>query len=299
MPLLKQLSNFIRYFHKGNSLDSDTSLRETIEDLIEDPQLAESSIESDERELLGNVLNLRDLTASDVMLPRTDIVSAPITINSDDLISLFVKNRVDYIPIYQGTLDNVIGMVYIKDILEWVHGKTVFRLRPMLKEILFISPSMRTLDLLLRMRETGTKLAIVVDEYGGVDGLVTFSNVIEEVIGDIRNAQERSSPPSVQTRGDGSFIADGRTHLKDLQNLMGIDLGLEDLEEDVDTLGGLVISLAGHVPERGTLVQHPLGIDLEILESDPRRVRLVALRIQGGQYVFAKVVNSNLSSVDH
>eukprot|EP01037_Dinobryon_pediforme_P016770 gene16770-16950_t len=185
-------------------------------------------------ELLGNVLNLRDLTAYDVMIPRADIISAPITITATELVAQFVKTGVTRLPIYRENLDHVVGM----------------------------------------MRETGSKMAIVVDEYGGVDGLVTFASLIEEIIGDIQDAHDQAPTSHVVVRADGAVVADARTTLEELEEALSKKLPLnEHDEEDIDTLGGLVAFLAGRVPIRGELVTHPSGIEFEVLDADPRRVK--------------------------
>lgn len=269
-----------RLFRKEN----DHSLRETLEELIEDSQELEPSIASDERELLGNVLNLRDLTAADVMTPRADIIAVPNTISGPDLMSMFVKTGKSRLLVYRDTLDEVIGMVDIKDILAWYAHKTnEFSTQQILQDVLYVSPAMRTLDLLFQMRESGNKMALVVDEYGGVDGLITFSDLIEEIIGDIQNAQETSPVQKLIERPDGSIIADARVTLEEMSEILEIDMESGKLEEDIDTLGGLVVSLAGRVPVRGELIRYIDGIEIEVLDADPRRVKSLCLHLKGIQ----------------
>jgi len=258
--------------------EADNSLRETIEELIEDTDETTPSIESDERILLGNVLNLRDLTAEDVMVPRVDIVAVPLTITESDLLSVFTRSRYSRIPVYRHNLDDVIGMVEIKDALTWVATKKNLNIKALVKDVLFISPTMRTLDLLFRMRGTGTKMAMVVDEFGGVDGLVTFPDLIEEVIGDIQDAQSTSSEYQIIERQNGSILADARVTLEEIAEKYNVDLIVEGQEDDIDTLGGLVVALAGRVPLRGELIRHPAGLEIEIVDADPRRVKRLCLR---------------------
>lgn len=269
---------FKNFWRKLKKNDNDSSLRETIEELIEEVHEIEPSIESNERELLGNVLNLRDLTAYDVMLPRADIIAAPVSISAQDIIQQFVKFGVLQILIYKDNLDNVIGMLHVKDILAWKSSKKPWVIKTLLRDVLYISPTMRTLDLLLKMRETGSKVAVVVDEYGGVDGLVTFSNLIEEIIGDIQDAREQSPSVQIEIRPDGTIVADARTTLEELNDATGSKFPLNDDDEDIDTLGGLVVLLAGRVPIRGELIRHPSGIEFEVLEADPRKIRRLCIR---------------------
>ncbi|MES2252224.1 MAG: transporter associated domain-containing protein [Pseudomonadota bacterium] len=266
---------FWRYCRKG---EHDASLRETIEELIEETNEDIPSIESDERLLLGNVLNLRDLTAHDIMTPRADVLAVSETISETDLIDQFVKTGVSWLVVYKDNLDHVVGMVQIKDLLTRIYSKKPFMLKTLIKEVMFISPAMRTLDLLLTMRESSVKIAIVVDEYGGVDGLVTFSQLIEEIIGDIEGTNEQSQAPQLNWRSDGAIIADGRSTFEELDELVGRPLNLIDEDEDIDTLSGMVVFLAGRVPSRGELICHPKGIEFEILDADPRRVKRLCIR---------------------
>ena len=269
---------FKRFWRYCRKSDSDTSLRETIEELIEETDEDIPSIESDERLLLGNVLNLRDLTAHDIMIPRADVIAFPDTISESELLEQFVKTGISWLVIYKDNLDNVVGMVQIKDMLAWVYSKKPFMLKALLRDVMFISPAMRTLDLLLTMRESAVKVAIVVDEYGGVDGLVTFSQLIEEIIGDIEGNNEQSPAPQLNWRSDGAIIADGRCTFEELDDLVERRLDLIDEDEDIDTLSGLVAFLAGRVPSRGELICHSKGIEFEILDADPRRVKRLCIR---------------------
>jgi len=258
--------------------DTDNSLRETIEELIEDTEETNPSIEFDERLLLGNVLNLRDRTAEDVMIPRVDIIAVPLTINETDLISALTRSRHSRVPVYRNNLDDVIGMIEAKDLLGWAATKKSLNVRTLVKDVLFVSPTMRTLDLLFQMRQTGTKMAMVVDEFGGVDGLVTFADLIEEIIGDIQDAQDRSSTHQLTERSDGSILADARITLEEIAEKFGVNLIVEGMEDEIDTLGGLVVALAGRVPTRGELITHPAGLEIEVVDADPRRVKRLYLR---------------------
>lgn len=259
--------------------EADNNLRETIEELIEDINEEDNpSIESDERKLLGNVLNLRELTAEDAMVPRVDIVAVPLTITGSELMTILTRSRHSRIPVYRNNLDDVIGMIEVKDVLAWAATKKPLNTKSLIRDVLFVSPTMRTLDLLFQMRETGTKMAMVVDEFGGVDGLVTFSNLIEEIIGDIQNAQDRTPGYQLIERADGSILADARVTLEEIAENYDVNLVVEGLEDEIDTLGGLVVALAGRVPTRGELITHPTGLEIEVIDADPRRVKRLYLR---------------------
>lgn len=274
-PLSRLWVKLKRHIRHLLRLDAENSLRETIEELIEESDGSETSIESDERTLLGNVLNLRDLTAQDVMTPRVDIIAVPLDVTEEELLGTIIRARLQRLPVYRNTLDEVVGMVQIQDVLAWKATEKPLQLKSIVKDVLFISPAMRTLDLIFEMRESGTKMALVVDEFGGIDGLVTFSDLIEEIIGDIQEAQDHPFPQQrLIKRPDGGIIADGRVMLEEIDEAFDLDLTIEDLEDEIETVGGLVTSLAGHMPTRGELVSHPNEkITFEILEADPRRVK--------------------------
>ncbi len=254
------------------------TLRGTLEELIEESEEAEPSIESGERALLENVLNLRDLTAQDVMIPRADIISASITSDPDEMILMMVKNGLTFLPICSDSLDHIVGVIHIKDVLAWLQNGRQMPIKHIVKDVLFIAPSMRTLDLLVQMRESASRIAFVVDEYGGIDGLVTFSNVISEVIGDIQDATERQDTKQIEIKADGTVITDGRVPLDELQEVLGKFPMLSVEDEDIDTIGGLVVFLAGRVPVRGEIIRHPEGGEFEVLEADPRRIRRLRMR---------------------
>lgn len=263
--------------------EPDASLRDAIEELIEEDSENESSIDSDEKLILGNVLNLRDLTTEDVMIPYANIIAIPLTASRDDIISAFIKSDVSQVPVYTETIDNIVGLLSLKDTLVWVTSKNSTNLKSILKDVLYVAPTMRTLDLLLQMRETGVRMAVVVDEYGGVDGIVTFATLIEEIIGDIQYAEDQRNDNQIEIQQNGFVILNASTTLDELNESLEkvcdepIDWlkGLED--DDIDTIGGVVTFLAGRVPMRGELIVHPSGFEFEILDADPRRIKKLAI----------------------
>ena len=281
LPLKNQrLKGKMRQFWKKLTRQDDSSLRETLEELIEESDEVEPSIESDERLLLGNVLNLRELTAHDVMIPRADIVAVSSSITPQEIIATMTRTGLSRIPVYKDNLDEILGMISMKDMLAWSQNKSAtFKIRPLLREVLFISPSMRTLDLLLQMRQSGTKMALVVDEYGGIDGLVTFANLIEEIIGDIQDAHDQSPPMRLQRLADGSVLVDARYNLEELEEQLSIALHESDITDDVDTIGGLVTLLLGRVPSPGELIRHPGGFEFEVMDADPRRIKSLLIHL--------------------
>jgi len=255
----------------------DNTLRDTIEELIEDQDGTEGSIAADERILLGNILKLRDRTVVDAMVPRADIVAVPADISLPDLIRRFTVEAHSRMPVFRENLDDVIGMVHIKDVLGFVADQKPFDLHRILRQVPIVAPSMPVLDLLLHMRQVRQHMALVVDEFGGIDGLVTIEDLVEEIVGEIDDEHDIAVEPRLIPRPDGSLVADARIPIEDFQEQVGAVLEEEELE-DIDTLGGLVFSLAGRVPARGELLRHPSGLEFEILEADPRRIKRLRVR---------------------
>ncbi len=258
------------------------TIRDTIEELIEEDEVSETkSIAEDEREMLGNVLNLRDVQVQDIMVPRVEIEAVAVTAHIEELISKFVETQKSTIVVYQGNIDNLLGVVYLKDVANWFKMNKPFNLSLFVKEILFVPPTMRSLDLLLKMRETGIKLAIVVDEYGGVDGLVSFRDIIEEIIGDIQDATEiKNQKKKVLKSSDGSVIADGRSTFEEIEKFGNIKI--EPGDDDMDTIGGIISSIAGRVPVRGELITSEDGaLEFEIIDADPMKIKSVKIRKKG------------------
>ena len=258
------------------------NLREAIEDYIEEMDHSDSdpetkSIAEHEKILISNVLALRDLTASDVMIPRADITALDVNANKEDLITLLREKQFSRIPIYRDTLDDVIGTVHIKDIIQALISDKTFKLKDLSRDVPFVSPSMPVLDLLLMMRETKKHMAMVVDEFGGIDGLVTIGDVIEDIVGEFEDEFDQEDTPLVTENKDGTLTADARFDIDEFEEKYGAFLNEEE-REDVDTLGGLIFYIAGRVPARGEVIKHESGIVFEILDADPRRVNSIRVR---------------------
>jgi CBS domain containing-hemolysin-like protein len=267
------LRNWLRQL-RGERGEQD--LRASLEELIEEHE--EEPIDSHERAILENILKLHELTAADVMVPRVDIIALEAETPIDQAAKSFVEQGHSRMPVYRETLDDVIGMVHIKDVLPYaVDGKPV-TLPKIVRKVLFVAPSMPILDLLLQMRLTRIHLALVVDEFGGVDGLVTIEDVIEEIVGEIEDEHDLADLPQWIERPDGSVIVEARMSMAAVEERTGLRLLPPDMEEGVNTLGGLVTSLAGRVPARGEVIKHPLGFEIEVLEADPRRIKRLRLR---------------------
>lgn len=260
--------------------NGDSQLRDSIEELLEQHDDRETPIDPDEKALIDNILNVGELTAYDVMVPRADIVSVPIDTKLDDLVATMIRQPHSRYPVHRESLDDAMGMVHIKDVLAaTTESKQKFSVRKVMRKVLFVAPSMRVLDLLLQMRQNRLHMALVVDEYGGIDGLVTIEDLVEEIVGEIEDEHDVAQGPRIERRPDGTWVADARLDIEDLEEKLGALLSEEEREEDIDTLGGLVFTLAGRVPIRGELIPHEAsGMEFEVLEADPRKIKRVRLR---------------------
>ncbi len=253
----------------------DGSVREALAGLIEAREQA--PIAPDERVLIRNILALHDMTTADVMVPRADIVAVELDTEMPALVELMGKEAHSRLPVYRGALDDVLGLVHIKDVLAALGRMPPPKLADLVRDVLYVAPSMRVLDLLLEMRQKRIHMAVVVDEYGGVDGLITIEDLVEEIVGEIEDEHDVAEGPFLTERADGTLIADGRASIEELEATLGKVLSEEEREE-VDTVAGLVVYLIDRVPRRGEVVAHPSGFEFEILEVDPRRIRRLRVR---------------------
>jgi len=268
------LVQWIKLLFRQNN--GETSVRDTLEELIDEREDADVPISADERLLLTNILELRDRTVHDVMVPRADIVGVELDTPLNEVVDVITGEGHSRLPVYKEDLDDSVGFIHAKDVLAWRTAEENFLPSKILRKILFVSPSMQVLELLLEMRVRRSHMALVVDEYGGIDGLVTIEDLVEEIVGEIEDEHDTSSEPSMVRASNGSYEADARVTLETLEEEMGEILS-DDEREDLDTLGGLVFTLAGHVPVRGELVHHASGLEFEILDADPRRVKRLRL----------------------
>ena len=263
----------------GRGRNGEQDLRESLEELIVEHADSAEPIDADERLMLMNILKLNEIRVDDVMVPHADIVAVEVGASMEDLMSVFREASHSRLPVYSGTIDEVVGMVHIKDTPAFWSNAAEFKLRGLVRPCLFVPPSMRVMDLLQRMRKSRIHMAVVVDEFGGTDGLVTIEDLVEEIVGEIEDEHDQVEQPELIDRPDGSLEADARYPLADLEAKTGLALLSEDDDEEVDTLGGLVVSMLGRVPLRGEVVTHPSGMRCEVLDADPRRVKRVRLLI--------------------
>jgi len=257
--------------------EPEDAIRDAIEELIEEQPVSEGGISADERMMLHNILALRDLTVADVMVPRVDIVGIAADTPLETLVAVMGKEAHSRLPVYSGSLDEVTGMVHIKDVLPYWSSHKRFNLSDIVRRVLFVAPTMPVLEMLLEMRRTRIHMAIVVDEFGGTDGLLTIEDLVEEIVGEIDDEHDIEESTPLVLRKDGSVDARARATIEEFEQRFG-NVFQEDERDDIDTLGGLVFSLAGRIPERGEIIRHSSGIEFEVLDVDPRRIRRLRVR---------------------
>jgi magnesium and cobalt transporter len=268
------LSRIIAAF-KGRQ---DTSLREAIEEYIEEPQNEDlDPVALHELGLFSNILKLRDLRVVKVMVPRADIAAIDITTSQEELFALLAEKQYSRIPVYKDTLDDVLGTIHLKDIMEVLAKGQPIKIKDLLTEIPIVSPSMPVLDLLMTMRDSRRHMALVVDEYGGIDGLVTIGDVIEAIVGEIDDEHDSDEAKQLVLHDDGTVLVDARVDIDDFEDEFGQHFSDSERAES-ETLGGLVFTLAGRVPVRGEVIKHDdSGISFEIIDADQRRIKRMKL----------------------
>jgi CBS domain containing-hemolysin-like protein len=260
--------------------DGEATLRAEIEEAIDSHEgeaPAVGDLSPVERQMLRNLLHFGESKVADIAVRRGDIIAVPSTIGFDALVTAFAEAGHSRLPVYDGSLDQVIGMVHIKDVFTVRESGDAppASLEPLLRVPIYVPESMGVLDLLARMRADRVHLAIVVDEFGGTEGLVTIEDVVEEIVGEIEDEHDEEVPGMLIAVEDGIWDADARAELEEVGET--IDSRLAAVEEEVDTIGGLVTLLAGHVPQQGEVVEHPSGWRLEVTDGDARRVARLRL----------------------
>lgn len=237
-----------------------------------------AALDKNERTLIQNVLTLRRKSAWDVMVPRVDIVAIDCDTSLDAAIKVMLDHGHSRLPVYRDDLDHIQGMIHLKDLMAAVNDGHPALVTEIMRKAMFVAPSMRVLDLLSQMRQQRLHMAFVIDEFGGIDGLITIEDLVEEIVGEIEDEHDdNTDAPSIEEQPDGSLRADARTPVPELEEHLGLKLLPADAEEDVDTVGGLLFMLSGRVPAPGEIIEHPAGLRFEILEADQRRIHRLAV----------------------
>ena len=274
------------------------SVRDDLEDALAEAG-ADPTFSPYERAMLKNVLSFHRLRVDDVMVPRADIVAVSLDTTLGDLLGLFRTEGHSRLPVYGETLDDPKGMVHIRDFLDYVAARAEAGSAPerdhaapnlggvdlsiplaqanVFRPVLFVPPSMPAIDLLVRMQATRTHMALVIDEYGGTDGLISIEDLVEAVVGDIEDEHDVHAARMIVREDGGAYLADARASLEEASEALGVQVASEDMADDIDTIGGLIVTLAGRVPSRGELVAGPNGLEFEVLDADPRRVKRVRI----------------------
>lgn len=283
-PSLEKLIGLARrWLPKAAPSNENRTLEDKIDALLGGEANGAAPRARSERTLLANVMRLRDTRVDDVMVPRADIVALERGASLDETLQAFRASGHSRLPVYRETLDDPIGVIHLKDLaLSFGFGPRAndFNLSTHIREAMVVPPSMPVHALLERMQATRRHMALVVDEYGGVDGLVTIEDLIEQIVGDIEDEHDGAEGPSWIELNGGVFLVEARAEVKDFEKAAGLSLLSSDWEEEIDTLGGLVFMLADRVPARGEVIQHPDGHEFEIVDADPRRIKRLRVRIE-------------------
>jgi CBS domain containing-hemolysin-like protein len=281
-----------------------SSARADLKDILDVMSPGESGFSPEESRMLKNILGLRERRVGDVMVPRADIVAVQQDIQLGELVRVFEGAAHSRLVVYNDTLDDPVGMVHIRDLIAFMTAraavdpeKNAKRKKPLpagldlkavnlgvplsatkiVREILFVPPSMRVIDLLARMQATRIHLSLVVDEYGGTDGLASIEDIVEQIVGEIADEHDEDETPAVTQQPDGSFVADARANIEDVVGTVGNDFDVGDAAEEVDTIGGYLVTRAGRLPIRGEIVPGPGLFEFEVLDADPRRVKRIRI----------------------
>jgi CBS domain containing-hemolysin-like protein len=285
-------SSFLEWLKRlFSTRNGDASLRESLEEVIGEHDSTLEGADAEQRALLLNTLAFAEKRIDDIMVPRADIEAVEMTTALPDLVQTFCHAAVSRMPVYRGKLDDVVAMVHIKDVFRAMAGcelpdsvgpaKSDITLEDIKRPILFVPPSMRLPDLLLKMRATRIHIAVVVDEYGGTDGLVTIEDLVEQIVGDIEDEHDLDEDDEFRAMDDNLFEAGARLEIVEVEEHLGMKLLTNEQLEDIDTVGGLVVALAGRVPQEGEVVEHQdLGLSFRVLDADPRRLRKIEIRIE-------------------
>ena len=266
---------FEKFFFKKNI--ENNNLKQSIETVLDNDLKGTEGISKHERLMLLNILKIDGIRSSDIMIPRADIGAVELNDSFEKVLEVFIKEAHSRVPIYEKNLDNIIGMIHIKDLVNYQNQKkteTNF-LQNLKREILEIPPSMPVLDLLLKMQLTRLHMGIVIDEYGCTDGLVTIEDVIEEITGEIEDEHDEKNLPMLIKSSLNTFEASARIEIDELQKVTNVEFLNSYDNDDVDTLGGLIFSITGRVPQRGEIIKHSSGTTFEIKDADPMKIKSV------------------------
>ncbi len=307
----RRKESFVQKLLRMFSRSRDKGLREGLESVIETHQSQNPGEELglETRSMMRNLIAFSDLRVDDVMVPRASIVAIEDSATMRELLQKFNEANHSRLPVYRETLDDVAGMIHVKDFMGWMSAKgkkgraktklagisisaadlsLTVKHSGLYREVLFVPPSMPAADLLVKMQASHMHMAIVIDEYGGSDGLISIEDLVEEIVGDIADEHDTDeSEKLIKRQDDTIYVADARVPISVVDELLGVDLLSDEDEDEADTLGGLIFEMAGRVPARGEIIKHASGLEFEILQSDPRRVKRIRIHVKKPQSLSA------------
>ena len=300
-PPVPVREGFLRKFMSKLSVSRNKDLREDLENVIDAHQIQNPQDDRGQEttSMMRNLIKFSDLRVDDVMVPRADIIAIEDSSTMRELLNKFNEANHSRLPVYRETLDDVAGMIHVKDFMRWMSLSGTKRKAKspsitisakelaltvkqsgLYREVLFVPPSMPAADLLLKMQASHIHMAIVIDEYGGSDGLITIEDLVEQIVGDISDEHDTDEEQLIKRQGDNVYVADARVHISVVDKLLGVDLLSDEEEDEADTLGGLIFEMAGRVPARGEIIRHDSGLEFEILQSDARRVKRIRIHVK-------------------
>ena len=274
--MLKNILNKIRSIVRPGDREN---IKDVLEDLIEDNGNGTEKIDDGTKNIFKNVIKLNNKCIEDVMIPRADIDAVSIETTLNDLVSFIDKTKHSRIPVFENNLDKVLGMIHIRDLFEKIHQKNTMKKsskisKKMIRKILYSSPSMKVIDLLLKMRSEQIHMAIVIDEFGGTNGIVTIEDLVEEIVGEIKDEHDFEEVDEIKKISKKSFEISARISLEEFEKRLSVNLNVDEKDE-IDTLGGFIFFLLGRIPGRGEVLSYKKNIEFTIIEADTRRIKRI------------------------
>ncbi|MDG1286236.1 MAG: hemolysin family protein [Rickettsiales bacterium] len=275
----KAQAGLLTWLLRKLGLAKEATLKDALQEVLDDHAEEITAMAEEERQILSNVMEMGDTDIDDIMIPQSDMVAVELSTNLNDLRDLVVESGHTRLPVYEDSLDSIKGFLHVKDLLPLLgNGTEGFHLNQILRDVVFVPEAMKVSDLLLKMRVSGVHLAIVVDEYGGTTGLATLEDLFEEIVGDIQDEHDEPEVHAELTwNAESTVIVDAKARIDELEGALKLDLQPDDEEDDYDTLGGLIFAQLGRVPTKGEKTSHASGIEMEVIDADERRIKVVRL----------------------
>ena len=279
--MLKNFTHKIKSLLKINDREN---IKDVLEDLIEDNTNGQDKIDDGTKNIFKNVINLNNKCIEDVMIPRADIDAVSVETTYNDLVSFVDKTKHSRIPVFDGNLDKILGMIHIRDLFEKIHNSSIQKKKlkiskTIVRKILFSSPTMKILDLLLKMRSEQIHMSIVVDEFGGTNGLVTIEDLVEEIVGEIKDEHDSEEVEEIKKVSKKNFELPARVSLEEFEKEIGVKLKIEKKDE-IDTIGGFIFFLIGRIPGRGEVINYNKLLEFTIIEADTRRIKKILVTLK-------------------